>query len=65
MKCTPTMDEFSKKCIFSSGLQKWVVDTLFNFPKLLEDVARIIKMPKALKLMVPKENGATLHFKMA
>jgi hypothetical protein len=44
MNATPKMDKFAKKCIFLGGLQKWVVDALFKFPKLLEDVAGIIKM---------------------
>lgn len=45
MNATPKMDEFPKKCISLGGLQilKWVVDVLFKFPKLLEDVAGIIK----------------------
>jgi hypothetical protein len=44
MNATPKMDEFAKKCIFLGGLQKWVVDALFKFPKLPEDVAGIIKI---------------------
>ena len=44
MNATPKMDEFSKKCIFLVGLRKWVVDALFKFLKLLEDVAGIIKV---------------------
>ena len=27
-------DEFAKNCIFVNGLQNWMVDTLFKFPKL-------------------------------
>jgi hypothetical protein len=43
MNATSKMDEFSKKCIFLGGLQKWVVDALLKLPKLPEDVAGIIK----------------------
>ena len=35
---TPKMDKFAKKCNFLSGVQKWVVDALFKFPKFPEDV---------------------------
>ena len=43
------MDEFAKKCIFLGGLQKWVVDALFKFPKLPEDVAGIIKIAERIE----------------
>jgi hypothetical protein len=49
MNATPKMDEFSKKYIFLGGLQKWVVDALFKFPKLLEDVAGIIKIAERIE----------------
>jgi hypothetical protein len=44
MNATPKMDEFSKKSILLDGLQKWVVDALFKFPELLEDVVGINKI---------------------
>ncbi|MGH3053573.1 MAG: hypothetical protein ACRDL7_01175, partial [Gaiellaceae bacterium] len=44
MNATSKMDEFSKRCIFLGGLQKWVIDALFKFPKLPEDVASLIKV---------------------
>jgi hypothetical protein len=49
MNAAPKMDEFSKKFIFLGGLQKWVVDALFKFPKLLEDVAGIIKIAERIE----------------
>ena len=49
MNATPKMDEFAKKCIFLSGLQKWVVDALFKFPKLSKDVVGIIKIAKRIE----------------
>jgi hypothetical protein len=49
MNTTPKMDEFSKKCVFLDGLQKWVVDALFKFPKLPEDVAGIIEIAEQIK----------------
>ena len=49
MNATPKMDEFAKKCIFLGDLQKWVVDTLFKFPKLPEDVAEIIKIAERIE----------------
>jgi hypothetical protein len=42
-------DEFSKRCIFLGGLQKWVVNALFKFPKLPEDVVRIIKITDCIE----------------
>ena len=44
MNATPKMDEFAKKCIFLGGLQKWVVDALYKFPKLPEDMVGSIKI---------------------
>ena len=58
MKATPKMDEFAKKCIFLGGLQKWVVDTLFKFPKLPEDVARIIKIIERIEADGPKRKSS-------
>ena len=49
MNATPTMDEFAKNCIFLDGLQKWVVDALFKFLKLSEDVAGIIKIAERIE----------------
>jgi hypothetical protein len=37
-------------------LQKWVVDALFKFPKLLEDVTGIIKIAKGIEADGPKKN---------
>jgi hypothetical protein len=51
---TSKMDEFSKKCIFLGGLQKWVVDALFKFPKLPEDVAGIIKIAEQIEADGPE-----------
>ena len=65
MNATPKMDEFAKKCIFLGGLQKWVVDALFKFPKLLEDVAGIIKIVKRLKQMALKVSQVALLNKAA
>lgn len=47
---TPKMDELAKKRKFLDGLQKWVVDTLVSFPKLYEDVPRIIKIAKKIEV---------------
>jgi hypothetical protein len=49
MNATPKMDEFAKRCIFLGGLQKWMVDALFKFPKLPEDVAGIIKIAERIE----------------
>ena len=49
MNVAPKMDEFAKKCIFLGGLQKWVLDVLFKFPKLPEDVAEIIKIAERIE----------------
>ena len=40
----PKIDKFVKKCIFLSRLQKWVLNTLYKFPKLPKDVPKIIKI---------------------
>ena len=63
MNATPKMDEFAKKCIFLGGLQKWVVDALFKFPKPPEDVARIIKIAERIEVDGPKRksNGPSLQ----
>ena len=55
---TPKMDEFAKKCIFLGGLQKWVVDALFKFPKLLEDVAGIIKIVERIETNGPERKSS-------
>ena len=63
MNRTPMMDKFAKKCIFLGGLQKWVGDTLFKFPKLLEDVAGIIKIAEKIEVDVyeKKLSGTALQ----
>jgi hypothetical protein len=58
MNATPKMDEFSKKCIFLGGLQKWVVDALFKFPKLPEDVASIIKIVERIEADGPEKRSS-------
>lgn len=58
MNATPKMDEFSKKCIFLGGLQKWVVDALFKFPKLPEDVAGIIKIAERIEADGPERKSS-------
>ena len=58
MNATPKMDEFAKKCIFLGGLQKWVVDALFKFPKLPEDVARIIKIAERIEADGPERRSS-------
>ena len=50
MNATLKMDKFSAKCIFLDGLQKWVVDALFKFPKLTENVASLIKVVERIEL---------------
>jgi hypothetical protein len=55
MNVTPKMDEFAKRCIFLGGLQKWVVDALFKFPKLPEDVAGIIKIAERIEADGPAQ----------
>ena len=57
MNATPKMDEFAKKCIFLGGLQKWVVDALFKFPKLPEDVAGIIKIAERIEADGPERKS--------
>ena len=62
MNVTPKIDKFAKKCIFLGGLQKWVADALFKFPKLSEDVAGSIKIvEKIMTLHVTLKYG-TLEF---
>ena len=58
MNATPKMDEFAKKCIFLGGLQKWVVDALFKFPKLPEDVAGIIKIVERIEADGPERKSS-------
>ena len=58
MNATPKMDKFAKKCIILGGLQKWVVDALFKFPKLSEDVARIIKIVERIEADGPKRKSS-------
>ena len=36
------------------GLQKWVLDALFKFPKLIEVVVRIIKIAKSIEVNDPE-----------
>ena len=54
------MDEFSKKCNLLSGLQKWIVDILFKFPKLTQDMAGIINIAKKIKIDGPKRKSSSL-----
>jgi len=58
MNATPKMHEFSRKCIFLGGLQKWVVDALFKFPKLPEDVAGIIKIVERIEADGPERRSS-------
>ena len=58
MNATPKMDEFSKKCIFLGGLQKWVVDALFKSSKLPEDVADIIKIVERIEADGPERRSS-------
>jgi hypothetical protein len=58
MNATPKMDEFSKKYIFLGGLQKWMVDALFKFPKLPKDVAGIIKIAERIAANEPKRKSS-------
>ena len=58
MNATAKMDEFAKRCIFLGGLQKWVVDALFKFPKLLEDVIGIIKIAEIIEVDGPKRKSS-------
>jgi hypothetical protein len=58
MNATPKMDEFAKRCIFLGGLQKWVVDVLFKFPKLPEDVAGIIKIAERIEADGPERKSS-------
>jgi hypothetical protein len=58
MNATPKMDEFAKRCIFLGGLQKWVVDALFKFPKLPEDVAGIIKIAERIEADGPERKSS-------
>src|ERR1700738_1744885 len=58
MNATPKMDEFAKKYIFLGGLQKWVVDALFKFPKLPEDVAGIIKIAERIEADAPERKSS-------
>jgi hypothetical protein len=58
MNATPKMDEFSKKCIFLGGLQKWVVDALFKFPKLPEDMADNIKIVERIEADGPERKSS-------
>ena len=53
-----TTDEFAKKCIFLSGLQKWVVDALFKFSKLPEDMAGIIKIVERIEADGPERKSS-------
>ena len=53
INATPKIDKFAKKYNFYSGLQKWVVNTLFKFPKLLEDMAGIINIVERVEANDP------------
>ena len=66
LNVTSKMNKFTKKCIFLGGLQKWVVDALFRFPKLPEDVAGIIKIAERIEVNGPKKkSGVALPTKVA
>ena len=54
MNVTPKMDEFAKKYIFLGGLQKWMVNAFFKFPKLSKDVAWIIKIAERIEADGPE-----------
>jgi hypothetical protein len=58
MNATPKMDEFAKRCIFLGGLKKWVVDALFKFPKLPEDMAWIIKIAERIEADGPERKSS-------
>ena len=51
------MDKISKKCIFLCILQKWVMDALFKFPKLLEDVEGIINSTESIETDCPERKS--------
>ena len=63
INATPKMDEFANKCIFISGLQKRVVDTLFGFPNLPKDVHGSLTLQRILKPMVMMGSKTTLRNK--
>ena len=58
MNATPKMDEFAKKCIFLGGLQKWVVDALFKFPKVPKNAAGIIKIAEKIEADDPERKSS-------
>ena len=58
MNAISKMDEFAKKCIFLGGLQKWMVDALFKFPKLPKDVAGIIKIVERIEANGPERKSS-------
>ena len=52
---TSKMDKiFKGGCIVLSGLQRWMVDSLFNFSKFLKDVAEITKIVEGNEANGPK-----------
>lgn len=58
MNATSKIDKYAEKCIFLDGVQMWVVDALLKIPKLLEDVAGIIKIAKSIEVDGPsQQNG--------
>ena len=65
MNATPKMDEFAKKCIFLGGLQKWVVDALFKFPKLPETWQGSSRLQRELKQTALRGSQVALLNKVA
>lgn len=63
INATPKMKKFAKNYIIVGGLQKWVVDVLFKFPTLLEDMACIIKIFKSIEADGSKRSGVAPHNK--
>ena len=64
MNVTSKMDKFAKQCIFLGELQNYMVDALFKFPKLPEDVAGIIlRLWIELKPMALKRSWGALTTK--
>ena len=54
MNGTSMMDELSKKYIILGEVSKMVVNNMFKFRKLIEGVAKIIKIAKSIEADDPK-----------
>jgi hypothetical protein len=65
MNVTLNMNKFARKGIFIRGLQKCMVNALFKFSKLLEDVAGIIKIAERNEANGSQKNQAAYHNKVA